>query len=146
LDWARIYTAAQGVGIAQGAFEKSVQYLKDRVQFGHPIGYFQINQTKVAELSTMIEAARGLCYRAAAAMDQGKADLKLISMAKLLSAKVAEDVVGEAMHIHGGIGFTTELNIERLYRDSRTVGICAGTNENMNRIIARTFLGNLVAQ
>jgi len=146
LDWARMYTAAQGVGIAQGAFEKSVQYLKDREQFGHPIGYFQINQTKVAELSTMIEAARGLCYRAAATIDQGKADRKLISMAKLLAAKVAEDVTGEAMHIHGGIGFTTELNIERLYRDSRTVAICAGTNANMNRIIAKSFLGNLVEQ
>lgn len=144
LDRARVYTAAQGVGVAQGAFEKSVQYLKDREQFGHPIGWFQINQFKVAELSTMVEAARGLYYRAASQIDQGKPDRKLISMAKWLSSEVAEKVTGEAIQIHGGIGFTKELNIERLYRDAQTVGICAGTKENVKKTIAKSFLGNLV--
>jgi alkylation response protein AidB-like acyl-CoA dehydrogenase len=144
LDRARIYVAAQGVGVSQGSFDQSVEYLKKRVQFGHPIGRFQINQIKVADLSTMIEAARGLYYRAAWTIDQGKADRNLISMAKGFSAEVAEQVTGEGIQIFGGYGFTKEHNLERFYRDAQTVGICAGTIENNKLLIAKSFLGNLV--
>ncbi len=144
LDRARIYAAAQGVGVSQGSFEQSVEYLRKRVQFGHPIGWYQINQIKVADLSTMIEAARGLYYRAAWTIDQGKPDRNLISMAKGFSAEIAEKVTGEGIQIFGGYGFTKEYNLERFYRDAQTVGICAGTIENNKLLIAKSFLGNLV--
>jgi alkylation response protein AidB-like acyl-CoA dehydrogenase len=137
----RIAVAISGVGIAQGGLEKAIQYSKQRKQFGSPLSGFQGIQFKLAEMASLIEAARALCYRAAWLVDQGKIDPKLISMAKWFGGEVAVKVIDEVVQIHGGYGYLGEYGIERLYRDAKLVEIVEGTKEIEKLIIARELLG-----
>lgn len=137
----RIAVAISGVGIAQGGLEKAIQYSKQRKQFGSPLAHFQGIQFKLAEMASLIEAARALCYKAAWMVDQGKIDPKLISMAKWFGGEVGVKVIDEVVQIHGGYGYVGEYGIERLYRDAKLVEIVEGTKEIEKLIIARQLLG-----
>ena len=137
----RVTVAFQGVGIAQGGLEKAIQYSKQRKQFGRPLGSFQGIQFKLAEMASLVEAARALCYQAGWMVDHGKIDPKLISMAKWFSGEAAVKVIDEVVQIHGGYGYLGEYGIERLYRDAKLVEIVEGTKEIEKLIIAREILG-----
>jgi alkylation response protein AidB-like acyl-CoA dehydrogenase len=139
----RIIAASQGVGVAQGALDKAVKYVKQRKQFGHPIGAFQAIQFKIAEMATWIEAARALTYKAGWMMDHGKVDPKLISMAKWLAGEVGVKVANDALQLHGGYGYIADYDIERFYRDAKVVEIYEGTKEIEKNTIAREILGKL---
>ena len=139
----RITVAAQGVGIAQGGLEKAIKYSKSRKQFGNAIASFQGIQFKLAEMVTLIEAARCLYYKAAWMADNGKIDPKIMSIAKWYAGEVAVKVVDEVLQIHGGYGYLGESGIERMYRDAKIVEIVEGTKEIEKMIIAREILGRL---
>ena len=139
----RVIAASQGVGVAQGALDKAVQYVKKRKQFGQPIGAFQAIQFKIAEMATWIEAARALTYQAGWMIDHGKVDPKLISMAKWLAGEVGVKVANEALQLHGGYGYIADYDIERFYRDAKIVEIYEGTKEIEKNTIAREILGKL---
>jgi len=139
----RVIAASQGVGVAQGALDKAIQYVKKRKQFGQPLSAFQAVQFKIAEMATWVEAARGLCYQAAWMLDHGKAEPKLISIAKYLAGEVGVKVANEALQLHGGYGYIADYDIERFYRDAKIVEIYEGTKEIEKNTIARELLGKL---
>ncbi len=137
LSGGRVIHAARSVGLAVGAYEASLKYAQERVQFGQPIGKFQAIAFKLARMATNIEAARWMAYRAAWLMDQGKESLKDASMAKLFASEVAVDVANEAMQIHGGYAFTMDSPVQRFFRDSRLFTVTEGTSEIQQWIISR---------
>jgi len=139
----RVVAASQGVGVAQGALDKAVKYVKQRKQFGHFIGAFQATQFKIAEIATWVEAARVLTYQAGWMTDHGKVDPKLISMAKWLAGEVGVKVANDALQLHGGYGYLADYDIERFYRDAKIVEIYEGTKEIEKNTIARAILGRL---
>ncbi len=148
LDGGRISIASLGLGMAQGAYECSVRYAKQRKQFGKPIAEFQAIQFKLADMATQIEAARLLTYRAAWLADRaiatGDRDARITresSMAKLYAGEVAVRVAGEAVQIHGGYGFTKDYPAEKFYRDVKLCTIGEGTSEIQRLVIARNLLG-----
>jgi alkylation response protein AidB-like acyl-CoA dehydrogenase len=144
LDRFRVMIGAAGVGMAQGAFEKSLQYAKTREAFGCKIGMFQAVSHKLAEMATKIEASRLLVHEAAFQMDaKGKIDPKISSMAKWYPARVACECCDEAMEIFGGYGYMLEGEVERFYRDARVLEIVEGTREIHKNTIARSLLGKL---
>jgi alkylation response protein AidB-like acyl-CoA dehydrogenase len=132
----RLHVAAQGVGLARGALERSVKHIKERQQFGKPLASFQANQHKVAVLATKIEAARNLYYKAASLLDAGKIDHGLISMAKWFGARTAVEAADEALQMHGGYGYLAEYDVSRLYRDAKILEIYEGAREVELNIIA----------
>lgn len=133
----RVIHAARSVGLAVGAFEASLKYSQERVQFGQPIYKNQAIAFKLARMATNIEAARWMAYRAAWLMDQGKESLKEASMAKLFASEVAVDVANEAMQIHGGYAFTMDSPVQRFFRDSRLFTVTEGTSEIQQLVISR---------
>ncbi len=137
----RVTVAMISVGVAQGGLEKALQYSKQRRQFGEPIGSFQGIQFKLAEMASLVEAARALCYQAAWMVDHGRIDPKLISMAKWFAGEAGVKVIDEVVQIHGGYGYLGEYGIERLYRDVKLAEIVEGTKEIEKLIIARELLG-----
>jgi acyl-CoA dehydrogenase len=139
----RVIAASQGVGVAQGALDKAVKYVKQRKQFGQPIGAFQAIQFKIAEMATWVEAARALTYKAGWMIDHGKVDPKLISMAKWVAGEVGVKVTNDALQLHGGYGYIADYDIERFYRDAKIVEIYEGTKEIEKNTIARELLGKL---
>ena len=139
----RVIAASQGVGVAQGALDKAIQYVKKRKQFGQLIGAFQAVQFKIAEMATWVEAARALTYQAGWMLDHGKVDPKLISMAKWLAGEVGVKVANDALQLHGGYGYIADYDIERFYRDAKIVEIYEGTKEIEKNTIARELLGKL---
>lgn len=140
LEVGRINVAARGLGIARAAFEASIKYSQEREAFGQPIANFQAIQLKLADMATKIEAARLLIWSAAKKKDRGeRCDLEA-GMAKLFATEAGQDCALEAMRIHGGIGYTTELPIERYYRDAPLLLIGEGTNEMQRLVIARGLL------
>jgi alkylation response protein AidB-like acyl-CoA dehydrogenase len=139
----RVIAASQGVGVAQGALDKAIQYVKKRKQFGQLIGAFQATQFKIAEMATWVEAARALTYKAGWMIDHEKVDPKLISMAKWLAGEVGVKVANEALQLHGGYGYIADYDIERFYRDAKIVEIYEGTKEIEKNTIARELLGKL---
>jgi len=139
----RIHICAQGVGVAQGALERSIRHVKTRRQFGRPLGSFQAIQFKLAEMATRIEAARSLYWRAGWNIDHGIVDHRLVAMAKWFAGEVGVYVTNEALQIHGGYGYLREYGIERLYRDAKIVEIYEGTREIEKLIVARNILGRL---
>jgi acyl-CoA dehydrogenase len=139
----RVIAASQGVGVAQGALDKTLKYVKQRKQFGHPIGAFQAIQFKIAEMATWVEAARALTYKAGWMLDHGKVDPKLISMAKWLAGEVGVKVTNDSLQLHGGYGYIADYDIERFYRDAKIVEIYEGTKEIEKNTIARELLGKL---
>jgi alkylation response protein AidB-like acyl-CoA dehydrogenase len=139
----RINVGASAVGMAQGAFEKALEYAKMREAFGRKIGEFQAISHKLAEMATHIETARLLVYKAAWEFDNGKIDPKISSMAKWYPARVANEVAFEAMEILGGHGYLLENEVERFYRDARVLELYEGTREIQKNVIARSLLGKL---
>ncbi|HKV06086.1 MAG TPA: acyl-CoA dehydrogenase [Candidatus Acidoferrales bacterium] len=151
LDGGRISIASLGLGMAQGAYECSVRYAKQRKQFGRPISDFQATQFKLADMVSRIEAARLLTYRAAwladravaagATGEDGARFTRESSMAKLYAGEVAVSVANEAVQIHGGYGFTKDYPAEKYYRDVKLCTIGEGTSEIQRLVIARQLLG-----
>jgi len=140
LDHGRIGIAAQSVGIAQAALEHTIEYSKQREQFGKPISSFQAIQWMLANGGTELEAARLLTYRAAAMKDEGGRFSKEAAMAKLFAAEGAVNITGVACQIHGGGGYMKERPIERFYRDARILTVYEGTSEIQRMVIAGSLL------
>ncbi|GAB4310318.1 MAG: acyl-CoA dehydrogenase family protein [Phototrophicales bacterium] len=141
LDAGRIGIAAQALGVAEAAYEAAVQYARERRAFGGPIGSFQMIQQKIADMKTRIEAARMLIYNAVLAKQRGGRYTLEASMAKLFASETAMFVTDEALQIHGGMGYSKELPLERYYRDARITRIYEGTSEIQRMVIARQELG-----
>lgn len=139
----RIEIAAQALGIAQGAFDRTVNYLKQRKQFGQPIGAFQALQHRIADLKAQIEAVRLLVYKAAWNWDNKKVDPTVTSMAKYLAGKLAVKVCDEAVQMHGGYGYIAEYEVERFMRDAKITEIYEGTKEIQLNTIARGLFGKM---
>tara|TARA_B100001123_G_scaffold450098_1_gene618542 strand:- start:21035 stop:21697 length:663 start_codon:yes stop_codon:yes gene_type:complete len=136
----RVNTAARAVGVARAAFEASIKYAQQRKAFGKQIGDHQAIQLKLADMYTNITAARLLARWAAGIKDQGgRADTE-VGMAKLFATEVATEATLETMRIHGGIGYTKELPVERYFRDAPGMMIYEGTNEIQRTIIAKNLL------
>jgi len=140
LDGGRIGIAAQAVGIAQAALDESIEYSKQRQQFGRPIAKFQAIQWMIAEMATRIEAARYLVLNAAYQKDKGERFSKEAAMAKLFASETAMDCVIKAVQIHGGYGYTKEYTVERLFRDAKITEIYEGTSEVQKMVIAGSLL------
>lgn len=140
LDSGRIGIASQAVGIAQAALEESIEYSKQREQFGRPIAKFQAIQWMIADMATKIEAARLLVYNACYKKDQGQPFSKEAAMAKLYASEIAMDAVDKAVQIHGGYGYTKEYLVERLFRDAKITEIYEGTSEVQKMVIASHLL------
>jgi len=144
LDAGRIGIAAQALGIAQAAYEHSVEYSRGRIQFKRPISQFQGISFKLAEMATKIDAARLLVYRASYLKDHGARYSKESAMCKYYASEVAKEVTQEALQIHGGYGYMKDLPLERYYRDVAVTSIYEETSEIMKLIIAQHILrGNL---
>ena len=140
LDGGRIGIAAQALGIAEGAYEESVKYMKERKQFGRPLSAFQGLQWMIAEMETKIEAAKLLVYKAAW-LKQNKLPYSVdAAKAKLFAAEVAMDVTTKAVQIHGGYGYTKEYPVERMMRDAKITEIYEGTSEVQKMVIAGAAL------
>lgn len=142
-DESRIMIAAQALGIAQGAFDRALDYVKKREQFGRNIASFQVTQHKLADMTTKIELARLITYKAAWNFDQGHIDPKLTSMAKMYAARTAVEVADEAIQLLGGYGYMAEYEVERFYRDAKITEIYEGTKEIQKNTIASAVLGRL---
>jgi butyryl-CoA dehydrogenase len=140
LDGGRIGIACQAVGIAQAALDESIEYSKQRQQFGKPIAKFQAIQWMIAEMATRIEAARFLSLNAAYKKDIGERYGKEAAMAKLFASETAMECVIKGMQIHGGYGYTKEYTIERLFRDAKITEIYEGTSEIQKMVIAGSLL------
>lgn len=137
LGGARISHSARSLGLAQAAYESSLQYAQERVQFGQPIAKFQAIAFKLARIAMEIQAARWLTYNAAWLFDQGRECLKEAVMAKLFASEVSQRVTSEAMQIYGGYALMEESPIQRYFRDARFNTITDGTSEIQQIIIAR---------
>jgi len=140
LDGGRISIAALSLGIAQGAFEAALNYSKERHQFNKPISAFQGISFKLADMATLIEAARLLTYRAAELKNLGKSLNKESAMAKLYASEVAVDVANEGVQIFGGYGYTKDFPAEKYYRDAKLCTIGEGTSEIQKLVISRSIL------
>ncbi len=140
LNEGRIGIGAQMVGIAQGAYEATLNYVKEREQFGKPLSKFQGVQFQLAEMRTQIEASRLMVYNAARLKDAGLDFVKEAAMAKLFSSRVAEKVASMAVDLFGGNGFTTEYPVEKFYRDSKIGQIYEGTSNMQLQTIAKMEL------
>ena len=140
LDGGRVGISAQAVGIARAAFEEARSYAKEREQFGQPISNFQAIQFYLADMSTEIDAARFLTWKAAWTKDQGRRYSLEAAQAKLYSSQMAQRVTNLALQIHGGYGYTKEYNVERYFRDARITEIYEGTSEVQKMVIARSVL------
>ena len=145
LEIGRVNIAARAVGVAQEAYDQALAYSKDRHAFGQPIAEFQAVQLKLAEMATKVQASRLLTWWAASQADAGgRVDLQA-GMAKLFASEAAIDNALDAMRIHGAMGYSQELDIERLYRDAPLMVIGEGTNEMMRLIIARGLIDGRIA-
>ncbi len=146
LESERINVAARGVGLARAAFEDAIHYAQQRHTFGKPICEHQTIQIKLAEMGTKIEAARLLTYSAAEKKDRGeRCDLEA-GMAKFFATETAQEVALEALRIHGGAGYSKDLNVERYYRDAPLLIVGGGTNELQRLIIAKGLLAKYPAK
>jgi short-chain 2-methylacyl-CoA dehydrogenase len=137
LDGGRIGVSAMGVGLAQGALDEALAYAKERRAFGQPISKHQAIQTKIADLSAQIEAARLLTYRAALEKDAGRDFSLTAAQAKLITGRLAVRATEEAVQIHGGYGYIEEYPVCRFYRDAKILTIGEGTDEVQQMVIAR---------
>ena len=136
LDCGRIGIASQSVGVAQAALDASVQYAKEREQFGHPIAEFQGLRWMMADMAVEIEAARLMALNAASLKDQGRRFSNEASMAKLFASEMVNRVVYKAVQVHGGYGYIQDFPVERFYRDARVFTIYEGTSEIQRVVIA----------
>jgi alkylation response protein AidB-like acyl-CoA dehydrogenase len=140
LEFGRINIAGRSVGVAQAAYESALAYAKERHAFGRPIAEFQAIQLKLADLATEVQAARLLTWWAAAAADTKPRADKETGMAKYFASEVALRSALTSMRIHGGYGYSTEFEVERLYRDAPLMAIGEGTNDILRTLIAKNLL------
>ena len=140
LDGGRIGIAAQALGIAQGAIDETVKYVKERKQFGRSISKFQNTQFQLADMQVKVDAARLLVYRAARAKDKGEPYSVYASMAKLFASETAMEVTTKAVQLHGGYGYTREYPVERMMRDAKITEIYEGTSEVQRMVISGNML------
>lgn len=141
LDQSRPGVAGQALGIAQGAFDKAVEYARQRVQFGHPIISFQAVGHMLADMATQIEAARALVYYCARLIDSGAKDVsKLSAMAKVFASDVAMKVTVDAVQVFGGYGYMREYPVEKMMRDAKITQIYEGTNQIQRNVITQELI------
>lgn len=140
LDGGRIGIAAQALGLAQGAIDETLAYVKQRKQFGRSLDKFQNTQFQLADMQTKVDAARLLVYRAAVVKDQGSPYSAEAAMAKLFASETAMDVTTRAVQLFGGYGYTREYPVERLMRDAKITEIYEGTSEVQKMVIAGSIL------
>ncbi len=140
LDGGRIGIAAQAVGIAEGAIDEAIKYVKERQQFNRPIAHFQHTQFALAQMETQKEAAKHLTFYAARLKQEGKPYSQAAAQAKLFAAQVAMDVTTQAVQLLGGYGYTREYPLERMMRDAKITEIYEGTNEAQKMVIASHLL------
>ena len=140
LDAARLNIAMGAVGAAQAALDMSIDYAKQREQFGRPIGSFQLVQKHIVDMTVRVEAARALGMRAAHALEAGKDVRQACSIAKLYATEAAHEVANMALQVHGGLGYSEEYPIERIFRDTRGGMIPEGTTEIQTLIAGREIL------
>jgi butyryl-CoA dehydrogenase len=141
LDNSRAGVGAQGVGVAQGAFDEALSYARQRVQFGHPVVSFQAVQHMLADMATEIEAARALVYSAARYVDSGARDVtRASSMAKLFATDIAMKVTTNAIQVMGGAGYMRDYPVEKMMRDAKILQIYEGTNQIQRNVIAQTLI------
>jgi len=133
----RVMTGALALGLGQAALEASLRYADERVQFGKPIGAFQAIAHKIADMGTELEAARGLVYRAAWAIDRAEGEMRLASMAKLFATEAANHIADECTRIYGSYGFAMEYDAQRFFRDARFLLYGGGTSEILRTVIAK---------
>ena len=142
LDGARVNIAMGAVGAAQAALDLSIDYARTRTQFGKPIGSFQLVQKLIVDMTVKVEAARALSLRAAASLEKNSKDSRMAcSIAKLYATEAAHEVASMALQLHGGMGYSTDYPIERIFRDTRGGTIPEGTSEVQTLIIGREILG-----
>jgi short/branched chain acyl-CoA dehydrogenase len=139
LDGGRIGVSAMGVGLAQGALDEALSYARERIAFGRPISKYQAIQAKLADISTEIEAARLLTYKAALEKDAGRSFGFTAAQAKLKTGRLAVRAADEAVQIHGGYGYIEEYPVCRFYRDAKVLTIGEGTDEVQQMVIARAL-------
>jgi len=142
LDGGRIGIGALAVGLAQGAFERSVRFAQERTAFGKPIAAQQAVAFKLADMAVQVDAARLLVRRAALRRDAGRPFTREASVAKLFASEAAMRVTYDAIQVHGGYGFTCEYHVERMYRDAKLCTIGEGTSEIQRLVISRDILEN----
>ena len=140
LDGGRIGIAAQALGLAEGALERTVAYVKERKQFGRTLGQFQNTQFQLADMATKVKAAQLLVYRAAMAKATQKNYSVEAAMAKLYAAETAMEVTTKAVQLHGGYGYTREYDVERMMRDAKITEIYEGTSEVQRMVISADLL------
>ena len=140
LDGGRIGIAAQALGLAEGALERTIEYVKERKQFGRAIGQFQNTQFQLADMATKVQAAQYMVYRAAVAKATQKTYSVEAAMAKLYAAEVAMEVTTKAVQLHGGYGYIREYDVERMMRDAKITEIYEGTSEVQRMVISGALL------
>ena len=137
---AAVSVSSQALGIAEGALERTVAYVKERKQFGRAIGAFQNTQFQLADMATKVEAAQLLVYKAAMAKATQKTYSVEAAKAKLYAAEVAMEVTTKAVQLHGGYGYTREYEVERMMRDAKITEIYEGTSEVQRMVISGALL------
>ncbi|MEU4053429.1 acyl-CoA dehydrogenase family protein [Streptomyces olivaceus] len=140
LETGRINIASRSVGVAQRAYDEALSYAREREAFRQPIGDFQAVQLRLAEIATQLQAARLLTYWAASQMDAGRRMDTESGMAKIFASETAIRCATDSMRIHGGYGYSTEFEIERLYRDAPLMAIGEGTNDVLRTVVAKSLL------
>lgn len=140
LDGGRIGIASQALGLAEGALERTIEYVKERKQFGRSIGQFQNTQFQLADMATKVQAAQYMVYRAAMAKATQKSYTVEAAMAKLYAAEVAMEVTTKAVQLHGGYGYIREYDVERMMRDAKITEIYEGTSEVQRMVISGSLL------
>ena len=145
LDGGRIGIAAQALGLAEGALEATISYVKERKQFGRSIAQFQNTQFVLADLATKVEAAQLMVYKAALKKDAYQAGAKVsysveAAKAKLMAAEVAMEVTTKCVQLHGGYGYIREYDVERMMRDAKITEIYEGTSEVQRMVISGSLL------
>ncbi len=139
-DMSRPAIGAQALGIAEGAFEAMLKYSIERKTFGKFLAEHQMIQAIIADSATLIEAGRGLIYRAAALYDEGRPNTKIASMAKCFTSDAAMKITTDAVQVLGGYGYMKDFNVERMFRDAKLTQIFEGANQIQRIVIAREML------
>lgn len=144
LDHSRVGVGAQGVGVAQGAFEEAAKFAKQRIQFGQPVISFQAVQHMLADMAILIEAARALVYSVARYIDSGAKDItKASAMAKTFATDIAMKVTVDAVQVMGGAGYMKDYPVEKMMRDAKILQIYEGTNQIQRNIIGQSIIKEL---
>ena len=139
----RLLSAPQALGIARGALDRAMDYIKERVQFQRKLAAFQVTQHKIADMATKIELAELITYKAAWQKNQGRLDPKLTSMAKMTAARAAMEVGAQAIQLFGGYGYMTEYEVERYYREAKMVELHLGARDAQKDVIASAVIGKI---